>query len=444
MIRLTGILALLTVLPAAANPKVDFALGVLAESRKDKEEAGRRFESARQADPSAFPLVKRAVTASLERGDRPAAVALYRDLAKARPKDLDVQLIYADFLLEQGRGDALANKIASETLEKALAENPQNPEIIRRLFMQASSSGDESKQRKLLEMLREDDPGSAMLFSSLTMYLKDASEAKSKATVDERFLLASESHPESPAFARTASDHFRTSGRMEQAIEILKRHVQANPSSLALRARLGVVLFAAKREDEGEAVLKEVISIHPRMAAAHQPLAKFYRLKNRPAEARYHAGELLKIRGGSPTEFLSLADEWLAADAPREARLLLEKAVFDHPENGPLADKLAIATRRDPETRESASRLFREAEAAATPDQKKDPDFLIESAETLIAEGQSKAAEDRLRAAIKSYPPEANKQTAAALRRLAGLWENEKRNLDAARSLRQRADSLDR
>ena len=64
--------------------------------------------------------------------------------------------------------------------------------------------------------------------------------------------------------------------------------------------------------------------------------------------------------------------------------------------------------------------------------------------EALIAQGQSKAAEDRLRAAIKSYPPESKKETAAALRRLALLWETENRNLDAARALRQRADALDR
>jgi hypothetical protein len=49
-----------------------------------------------------------------------------------------------------------------------------------------------------------------------------------------------------------------------------------------------------------------------------------------------------------------------------------------------------------------------------------------------------------LRSAIKSFPPEAKKETAAALRRLALLWETESRNADAARALRQRADALDR
>jgi predicted negative regulator of RcsB-dependent stress response len=76
-------------------------------------------------------------------------------------------------------------------------------------------------------------------------------------------------------------------------------------------------------------------------------------------------------------------------------------------------------------------------------DAKPDAAFLLESAEVMLEEGQSKAAEESLRAAIRSYPPEAKVETAAALRRLARLWEEENRNAEAARALRQRADALD-
>jgi len=56
---------------------------------------------------------------------------------------------------------------------------------------------------------------------------------------------------------------------------------------------------------------------------------------------------------------------------------------------------------------------------------------------------QTKAAEERLRTAIRTYPPDKKKETAAALRRLAGIWQAEKRNEEGAKSLLQRADSLD-
>ncbi len=429
---------------AKDDPLLSFASGVLAEMQGKTAEASGFFEKARLADPQAMPLVSRAVRARMAGGDRSGAVKLYRDLAAARPDDLGVQLTYTDFLDQQSDGDSLALKLSGDTLEKALAKYPGQPQIIRRLFQHAQSAGDKARQLELLEQFSQDDPESVMLYTSLSRGMFEAEDAAAREKMDQRFLGSFEAHPELPSLARAASDHFRDTNRPDQAIEILKRHVEAAPSSLEMRTRLGILYFTAKRDAEGEAALKEVLEINPQQALAHQSLAKFYRLRDKPELGRHHAGELLKIRGGSPTDFIKLADEWLAANDPKQARLLLEKAVFDHPENRDLVEKLAIATRRDPETREQAARLFREAEAAKPIDAKTDPAFLMESAEALIAEGQTKAAEERLRTAIRSYSVDAKKETAAALRRLALLWESENRNVEAGKALRQRADALDR
>ena len=317
---------------------------------------------------------------------------------------------------------------------------------MRRLFQQAKARSDTDGAAKLLEELAPDDPESVLLFASLSKSLYDASDVNARRERDRRFLLAIEASPEDPVLARAASDHLHDANRMDEAIRILENHVKASPSSLDLRVRLGVLYFEAKRDPEGEAALKEVLAIFPKHALAHQALAKFYRLRNQPEPAREHAGELLKIRGGSVAEYLKLANECLDANEAKPARLLLEKAVFQYPDHPELAIRLAIATHRDPESRDKATLRFREAESlmAATPNFPSDPEFLMESAEALISQGQSKAAEERLRSAIRAFPPEAKKPTAAALRRLAGLWESENRNAEAARSLRLRADALDR
>lgn len=429
---------------AADDAHVEFALGVLAEVRGQPTEAAARFETARLADPTAGPLVERAVRARIEAGDRGGAVKLYRELAVARPEDLSIQLGYADFLDAQSRGDSLALKLSSDTLEAALVRFPAHPEILRRLFQQAGAAGNKPRQLEWLGQFRQDDPASALLYSSLARGLFEAEDAAARKEVDERLLHAFEANPQRPDLARAASDHFHNTGRLDDAINVLRRHAEAAPSSLDLRTRLGVLLITAKRDDEGEAVLKEVLLINPNQALAHQTLAKFHRLRGNPAPARFHAGELLKLRGGSAEDYIKLADEWLDAGDPREARLLLERAGFEHPDDRKLAEKLAIATRRDPETRAQAARLFREAEAAKPAGEKTDPAFLVESAEALIDQGETKSGEDRLRLAIRAFPADAKKDTAAALRRLASLWEKENRNVDAARSLRQRADALDR
>ena len=426
------------------DPHLSFALGVLEEARGNAGAASEFFEAAKLADPGAMPLVSLSVRERMSKGDRSGAVKLYRDLAAARPDDLGVQLTYTDFLDQQGNGDSLALKLSNDALEAALAKNPGQPRVISRLFQHAERVRNRVRQQELLEQLSQEDPESVLLYTSLSRKMFEAEDAAARENVDQRYLKSFTAHPEVASLARAASDHFRDTDRTDQAIEILKRHVEAAPSSLEMRTRLGVLYVTAKRDAEGEAALKEVLEINPRQSLAHQSLAKFYRLRDKPEPARFHAGELLKIRGGSPADFIKLADEWLAANDPKQARILLEKAVFDHPDHPEISEKLAIATRRDPETRGQAARLFREAEAAKPVDAKTDPAFLMESAEALIAEGQGKSAEERLRTAIRSYPADAKKETAAALRRLALLWETENRNADAARALRQRAEALDR
>lgn len=422
---------------AAENPRVEFALGVLEECRGDEEAAGVRFEAARVLDPQAAALVKRGVDRRMEGGDRAGAIALFREFAEARRGELGVQVSYADFLTEQGRGDALAGKLAMEVLEGALELSPGNPAVIRRLC-----ALDRTRAGRWIETLAADDPESALLFVSISKSLHDAEDPVAMAEVERRYGVALEKHPGNAVLARQASEHFRERGRTDKSIDIIASHVKAAPWSLDLRVRLGVLCFAKKREEEGERALTEVLEIDPRRALAHQALAKFYRLRNLPEKAAFHAGELLKIRGGAPGEFVALADEWLGLGKAREARLLLERGVYDHPEDGGLRVKLAVATQRDPESKGRAARLFREAELAFPAGGIKDPEFLEASAEALISAGQGKAAEERLRAAIRLYPAEAKAETARTLRRLAALWETEGRNPEAAKALRQRADGI--
>lgn len=436
-------LALLVIpLPAAENPRVEFAMGVRAAERGDLAASQTAFENAWKLDPKALPLVQKLAAYRLEAGDRAGAVKLYRDLAQEVPERMDVQLAYASVLEQTGAGDAMAQKLAVEILEKALAKKPDNLGVMSRLLNLLRSRGETEKSMALMEKLPPSDPEAVLLYASMSQAMFKGNDIEARDRVDQRYLGALQEHPENPVLARAGSEYFRTTGRMDEAIRILMEHVKASPWSLDLRTRLGILLFSAQREAEGEAVLMEVVEIRPKSELALQSLAKHHRLKGNEKEARHYGAELLKVKGGSPREFVILADEFLSAGDPRAARLLLEKGVFDYPNRPELAMKLAVATRLDPETKAKASRLFREAEAAMG-DMKPDATFLMESADCLLEEGQTKAAEERLRTAIRSFPPEKKKETAAALRRLASLWDSENRNAEAANALKQRADALD-
>jgi tetratricopeptide (TPR) repeat protein len=218
VIRILGIfLALVVPLVAAVNPRLEYALGVLAECRGEADPAATHFENARKADPLAAPLVERGVLRLLAAGDRPGAILIYQEFAAARPHDLTIQIGYADFVTQQGKGDALALKLAAETLDAALVQHPGHPQIIRRLV-----SLDASRAPGLLDGLSADDPAAVLLFAALSRGRHDADDAAVRAEIDRRFLLALDAHPENPVLARAASDHFRDSKRLDQAIVVAR------------------------------------------------------------------------------------------------------------------------------------------------------------------------------------------------------------------------------
>jgi len=422
---------------------LDFSYGVLERERGDADASAAYFVKAYEADPLAMPLVRIIAESRMEEGDRAAALEAYERVMEARPGEALIALEYGDFLGRVGKGDTLAQRKREEIYGEVLEAMPGNYLPIERLVRVARERGDDGRARELLEMLATDSEQAVSYYVATTKSLYDSRDEAAAARIDGCFSEAMEAHPEWAVIARAASDHFRQTDRLDKAIGILRKHVEARPSSLDLRIRLGILLFSGKQDGEAVKVLREVLEVHPKKALAHESLAKHFRQKGMLDEARGHAAELLGIRGGTAEEFLELADELTAAGDFRAARILLEKAVFRHDDDAKLMMKLAIATSRDPDTKDSAARLFREAEAMLENPAEMDPAFLLESAKELLAQGQGKAAEERLRNAIRTFPKESKKETAAAMRALAGIWISEKRNLDAARALISRAEAME-
>jgi len=433
-----------TVTALNAGSLLDFSYGKLAELRGEGALASEHYAKAHAADPTALPLVRIVAERYLQDGDRPAALEVFRKLVEARPDEPLVRIEYGDFLGNIGKDDTMAERLREESYAKALQAMPGDLLPVERLIRTARARGDDDRARELLETLRTDSEEAVRYYVATSRSLYDSRDEQAAARIDARFRQAMADHPAWAGVARAASDHFRQTGRTGEAIAVLRDHTAARPSSLDLRIRLGILHFTAGEDAEGVRVLREVLEIHPRKALAHEALAKHFRRTGSLPEARRHAAELLSLRGGTPGEFTTLADELLAAGETRAARILLEKAVFHHPEDAALMMKLALATSRDPVSKADATRLFRQAEAMLADPAEMDPAFLLASANELIAQGQTKAAEERLRNAIRTFPKDAKKETAAALRALAALWISENRNSEAAKALISRAEALEK
>ncbi|MBG7608818.1 MAG: tetratricopeptide repeat protein [Verrucomicrobia bacterium] len=428
-----------------AGSLLDFSYGKLEDLRGNGNKAKEFYSKAHSADPTAMPLVRIMSRLMLDDENRAGALKVYQDAIAARPNDDSILVEYGDFLGDVGRGDAIADRLRKDAYSKFLESRPGTFVAVERMIRFLREKGDGNSARELLESLGNESPDAVRYYVSTTKSLYDSRDEEAGIRIDRRFESALKEHPEWEGIARKASDHFRETGRMDRAIEVLDQHLEVRPSSLDLKIRQAILMFSSKLYDQGVAILKEVLEIHPKKALAHESLAKYYRREGLKEEARTHAAELLKIRGGSPEDFLELAGEMVEDGDIRSARLLLEKAAFDHEDDANLMMKLAIVTAKDPETKNRAARLFEEAERLLAGDSDEmDPAFMIASAKELVAQGQVKAAEDRLRTAIRNFPKSAKKQSAAAMRALAEIWTSEGRNQDAAKALIKRAEAMEK
>lgn len=429
----------------------EFAKGYFAERDGDTDTARLLYESTLQADPDSFYLAQKTSSTQLSLRDLPAASGTLRAYTKSHPDHLDSHLYYADFLNQWADQDAGARKAAIDTLEAANQRFPHTSEVFSRLINHYENNEETGKSHALFEAqfdAPEAGPFHWMSLAPIARTLLPGDSPELTKRLDLIAVKTAETGIELPAAVQSVSDYYRSTNRLDQAIAVLQKHVAAVPDSLTLRTRLGLLLLYADRDAEAEQSLLETLIIDPEQVLAHKALAKFYADRGDAEKSLYHRTEVLKIAGGDPSEFLELANQYLDNAQPHQARLLLEKARFDHPEDPGLAARLAIATLRDGDTT-TAALLFRQAESLAKDSD--DPaakeflgaDFQLEFAASLREAGDDQAAEARLQAAAKNTPADQPQQQARALRELARLWLDQNKNHTPAASLLKRARALD-
>jgi tetratricopeptide (TPR) repeat protein len=436
---------LLTALAASAeDARLDFAKAVLAKERGDTQGEIAALQHALTDAPKSYFLLNQLLP-HLGKED---ALKSLRDYVASNPKHWPAALRLAELLRAESSYEKTSNQQALEVLEKIHKTAPLQPEIGSLLLRVYEALGQRAKSQSLYQdLVSIPDPTTDQLRLATEMAntLFPADDSRIHPKLAEIYRRAITRNPADSRLAYDAAEYFRKRSQLEDAIFILARHSDAAPADLELRARLGLLRFSAGQEQQGEQTMLDLLEIQPEQIQAHQALARYYSEKGRTRESREHLAEALKLKKAAPSEFLTLADQYLRDGMAREARILLEKAVYFHPEHAGIAAKLAIATQRDPDAKTRAISRFQDAErlCGGLEGPAADPDFLSESADCLLSAKKSAEAEERLRIAIRSFSQDQKKPMAQAMRRLAAIWRSENRNEEAARALLQRADALD-
>ena len=452
----------LALLPLQADKTANLSLyakGVFAAQKQDWRTAREIYQETLVNDPNAYPLVREVVALQsfdLERDptfrDIPAATATLRNFATSHRNHLASQLHYASFLRQYGRDDQIARQAALDTLELANQNFPHSNAVYASLISFYEDLDQRPKSLAILEAelsVENENPNHWLSLIPIIKTLYPADDPQYSVKLDQAMTKVEEHGLHRPDIARRVSEFHRERDRMNQAIAVLEKHLELVPSSHTLRTRLGLLHLSNNEEDLGEKTLLEVLAIDPDQALAHSSLAKLYTKHNQLEKALHHRAENLRIRGGSPSDAIEIANEYLALEQPHPARLLLEKFRFDHPEDPGIHARLAIATLRDGLTREAAL-LFRQAETLAEESEEEeaqeylDTDFQIEFAQILVDANDLPSAETRLRQAAKGIDLDTEpKKYARAVTALAKLWLEQDKNEASAKALLQRALSLD-
>lgn len=454
MIRSFGIFLLLASASLAdVTALSSYAKGLFAERAGKREEARQHFEATLAADPHSFTVAQRT---AIYQSTGEASKTL-RKFAQTHPDHLPAQLHYADFLQDVAPNDTAAEQTAIATLEAARERFPNTPTIFSRLIRIHESNDDRDSSLALFrEELNHDEPQLGgqrwVRLIQLTRTLIPGDDPDYETILADLHARARRDGIADPSIARRVSDYHRQGGNIEEAISTLADHIHEVPDSLELRTRLGLLLLSSNQEAAGVSMLESTLAIDPDHATTHRSLGQYYERQGHIEKSLHHHASVLRAHGGDPYKFIAIANLYLDNEEPHQARLLLERARFDHPEHAAILARLAIATLRDGETKEAAQ-LFRQAESLAQesddPDMKQflaqyfDMDFQTEFAHSLRDAGDFKAAESRLREAIRSAPEDQQVKTAQALRELARLWLDQNKNRTPAASLLRRADSLD-
>jgi len=343
----------------------DFAKGVLAERKGDNEKAVEFYRGVRKEDSDSFFLARKESGTQSSLGDMEGAVQTMREFAERYRENLAAQFSYVDFLKQVSGRDENARKLAVETMEEAWENHGLNEGVFNELLSGYEAEEAREKSLGLFDDFKAKEGDEASYWLTRLRAASVLMDGSSEAFQEEKgrcYDGLRQMGLEDDFIARKVSEYYRQQGDLEEAIAVLSEHVEKVPSSTSLMTRMGILQMAKGDVEAGKRTFIDVIAINPREALAHASLAKHYEKEGQKSLALELRSESLKISGGTPMEFLNLANQYLEYGDAHPARLLLEKARFDHPEEVEILAKLSVATVRDGMVRE-AGRLFRQVES---------------------------------------------------------------------------------
>ncbi len=370
--------------------RVAFARATFAEWQ----EAYRVLDAGRESRPDrALDLDKARLKILLAEGDQEAIEPLLRSLRQAHPEDADLQGAYASSLLTSGRADDWA--AAKSDFEQLVESHPDNASYRYGLARAIELLGD-------TDTARTEYQGALKLDPSFSPALKDLA----KLEFDRGSFEQSIQYAESGARRLPADGEFPliviaakiSAGRLGEAEQELKRHLQLRPGDFDALLQNGRLLSAQRQDFKASSLFSQLFAASGDLRAADGLVAARLRLGDQDG-ALSAAREALARNPDSPG-----AMSLLGATATTAGRFELaidqyERLVELDPADGSGHQQLGLALARAGDTQRALASLRAAEERAPEDDQIK-----AQLASVLDRTGDREAAVGKLREAVAINP----------------------------------------
>ncbi|MDQ3666468.1 MAG: tetratricopeptide repeat protein [Acidobacteriota bacterium] len=143
---------------------------------------------------------------------------------------------------------------------------------------------------------------------------------------EKEFKLSIELNPDYATGHQWYAIHYLTAqGRLEEALQEMKRALELEPTSLVMNTFMGATLYFAGRYDEAIEQCRRTIEMDPNFAIAHWHLGLAYEQKGMFDAAIAEFQKAITLSGGSPLMKAALGHAFAKANRKGEARIILDE-----------------------------------------------------------------------------------------------------------------------
>ncbi len=382
-----------------------YAEGIMAEYEGGAGAASASYRKVLAIDPANLELALAVAGERLREEDFAGALAVVKDVAKARPDDAMPQFVLADIYWNHLQKRELAEKYA----KKAYALSPGEPDALGLLWDIFWRTGQRAAAKALLDTAarRAETRGDYWAtVAGLLWWTHSVSGKKEEEEGDRRRRLLAlektvEFSEEAEILVKAGDIHSRFKEKPE-AVGAYRKAYRADPAYPNAAEKFGAALVIAGENDEAYLILAEVVKKNPGHLLACDQLVVYAAEKGDVEAELLYRQQALSLDGDNFLRHRKLIDRFLEEGKYELAIVYLQQAMSRFPRSGLFPYLLGMTLVRAERAAEAVP-FFGEAQAdfllRGTP--LEDADFYYEYAVAAEKAGLPERSEELLEKAIE-------------------------------------------